>query len=440
MPIRLVSRLCATALLAAIPCHAEVDVLVRYAQSALTQGRSQQAFDMLDPKEVDRAGDPDFDLVLGMAANASAHYTRAIMALERVVAVQPDNAQARGELGRALFGVGDRKGARALLLESKLDGTPIVAGETIDQLLQAVDRVEASGQSSYKWYAEAIVGNDDNANAGPATRNLAVPAFGGAIVDIQPSGIATTARFFTAAAGISGRLVLDPRWSVIGNAFGSARRHTGDARPFDYLQVDVNGGMSYRVERHEYTLVAQYGVYDIDHARVRDSTGVVGEWTYRFDGFRQASIYGQFGRLSYPQQPLADTDRSVVGVTYAQISRTGLFGYGGAYIGRESERSPGAAHLGHHLAGWRAGLQHPLGPTLALFGTLSYERRNFGGADPLFLVQRRDRQSSASIGMSWVPAPSWRVTPQVAWTRTASTVPLADYDRQIVSVAVRREF
>ncbi|MES3002745.1 MAG: surface lipoprotein assembly modifier [Pseudomonadota bacterium] len=440
MPVRLVSRLCATALLVALPCHAEVDDLVRDAQSALSQGRAQQAFDMLSAKEVERAGDPDFDLVLGMSANASAHYTRAIMALERVVAVQPDNAQARGELGRALFGVGDRKGARTLLQESKLEGTPIVAGETIDQLLQAVDRVEASGQSSYKWYVEATVGNDDNANAGPATRNLAVPAFGGAIVAIQPSGIATKARFFNTSAGLSGRLVLDPRWSLIGNAFGSARWHSGDADQFDYAQLDVNGGVSYRVEREEYTLVAQLGTYEIDHARVRNSTGVVGEWTYRFDGFSQASIYGQVGRLSYAQQPLSDADRSVIGVTYAQIARSGLFGYGGAYIGREDERAPGVPQLGHHLAGWRAGLQKPLGPALAIFGTVSYEKRNFGGADPLFLAQRRDRQTTASIGMSWVPAPTWRVTPQVAWTRTESTVPLADYDRHIFSVAVRREF
>jgi hypothetical protein len=431
----------AATLSAAWPSHAEVDALVRDAQAALAKGDARAAYEMLADKEVDRAGDPDFDLAFGMAANAIGQYSRAIMALERVVNTHPGNGLARGELGRALFGVGDRRAARQLLSESKLEGTGIVAGETIDQLLQAVDRVEASGLSSYKGYLEATYGDDSNVNAGPAVRNLAVPAFGGALTTIQPAGVKTAAQFGALGGGFSGRHVLaDPRWSIIGNAFGAARWHSRDASAFDYLQLDVNAGVSYRVERHEYTLVAQLGWYDIDNARVRNSVGAVAEWTYRFDGFRQASVYGQSGRLRYPQAPLADVNRNVIGMTYAQLSHSGLFGYGGLYLGEESERNAGVPDLGHRLLGWRAGVQNPLGPTVAVFGTLSWERRRFGGVDPLFLQQRRDRQTTASIGLSWVPAPEWRVTPQVTYVDTDSTVPLAKYNRHIVSVALRKEF
>jgi outer membrane protein len=413
---------------------------VRQSQAALAQGQAKQAFDMLAAQEVNRAGDPDFDMALGNAASAAKEYTRAIMAFERILAVQPENAEARGGLGRALFAVGDRKTARQLLSDSQLGGIPSVAGEPIDQLLQAIDRVEAEGHSSAKGYVEVTVGHDSNVNAGPAFRSVAVPAFGGAITPLVPSGIETSASFANLAAGGSGRYVLDPRWSLIGNVSANARWHGSSADMFDSSSLDGNGGVSYRVERQEYTLVLQLGQYDIDSQRIRNSRGLVGEWTYRFDGFRQFSAYFQYGRLSYPTATIADVDRTVVGMSYAQMSATGLFGYGGVYVGEEAERAPGFAYLGHRLYGIRAGVQYPMGPQVAAFATAAYENRRFGGVDPSFLVQRHDDQWNFSLGISWIPAPYWRVTPQVGWSKVDSTVPLADYDRRVVSVAVRRDF
>jgi hypothetical protein len=71
---------------------------------------------------------------------------------------------------------------------------------------------------------------------------------------------------------------------------------------------------------------------------------------------------------------------------------------------------------------------------------LNHERRSYGGADPFFGVVRRDRQTQWALGLSWLPAPGWRVTPQWAQTRNASNVPITDYDRRVFSVTVRREF
>jgi hypothetical protein len=142
---------------------------------------------------------------LGRAAKSIGEFTRAILAFERVLVAQPDNGRARAELGRALFGVGDTRAARALLSEGKLQGIPAVAGESIDQLLRAVDRVDAAGRSSYKGYVELAAGHDTNANSGPAERSFAVPAFGGAVVALNSSGAKTRADFGMAGAGFSGR-------------------------------------------------------------------------------------------------------------------------------------------------------------------------------------------------------------------------------------------
>lgn len=431
--------LACTALFAAAPARAEVDALVRDATALNARGAGAQAYPLLEPHEVQRAGDPDFDLAFGIAANAAGQHSRAIIALERVLVAQPGNMQARAELGRALFAVGDTRTARELLLQSRQQGIPVAAGESVDQLLYAIDRVDALGTSSYKGYVEFGIGHDSNANGGPSGNIFAVPSAGGSVV-LNPGYARESGSFATAGAGFSGRYVLDPRWSIIGNATLTGRAHTGDADRFDTLQADANAGVSYRVERHELSLVVQGGTYDLDGNRARNIAGLVGEWIYRFDGFRQFGAYLQAGRLSYPRQHIADVDRTVLGFTYAHLTRSGLLAYGGAYAGTEDARAGGAAHLGHDLAGLRAGLQQAVGANLWAFATLGYEERRFGGIDPQFLVTRRDRQANLALGLSWVPAPLWRITPQVGWTQVRSNVPTAAYDRTVVSLIARREF
>src|SRR4051812_15991624 len=108
----------------ATPLRAEVDAVVLQARQATAAGQAQQAYASLEPLEAARAGYADFDMAFGVAANAVGEFTRAIMAFERVLVTQPDNAQARAELGRALLGVGDTRAARALLSDGKLQGIP----------------------------------------------------------------------------------------------------------------------------------------------------------------------------------------------------------------------------------------------------------------------------------------------------------------------------
>lgn len=294
-------KLLAQGLLAALflaslgQAHAEVDALVIGAQALLAKGQSKQAFDLLENMETPRAGDPDFDTVLGIAANETGQFTRAIFALERVLSVQPENSRARVELGCALFAVGDTQGSRKLLLETQKGDIPADAG-AIDQFLQAIDRTEAAARSSFNAYVETSLGHDSNVNSGPGNPNVAVPAFGGLTFTLNNAGVAAKDNFASLGAGASARHVLDSRWSVIGNVAGNGR---GNAKnnSFNSAQLDANVGASYRYEKHEFSGVVQVGSYDINGTRARDQAGLIGEWTYRFDGFRQVSSYLQRGTL-----------------------------------------------------------------------------------------------------------------------------------------------
>lgn len=419
--------------------HAEVDGLVRNAQELLGQGQARQAFDLLEPQEVTRAGDADFDTVLGIAANETGQFTRAVFALERALTVQPGNARARAELGRALFSAGDTQAARRVLMETQQSGIPPEASATIDQFLQAIDRSEEAARSSVKSHVEVVVGYDTNINSGPGNANVAVPAFGGIIITLSPTSTALKDAFMSAGGGVSVRHVLDPRWSLIGNVAGNYRVN-GKYNEFNTGQLDANAGATYRYDQHEFSGVVQAGTYTVNGARARDQQGLIGEWTYRLDGYRQWTTYVQWGQLDYPDQPLRNADRTVVGTSYAHAFRSGLVVFAGAYTGNEKERAGGVPHLGHKLTGLRLGTQKTISDELALFGNVGYEERNYGGTDPLFSVTRKDRQTNLNIGLSWTPAKLWRVTPQLSITSVKSNVPVADFRKKTLSVAVRRDF
>lgn len=419
--------------------HAEVDALVRESLALAEQGKAQQAFDQLAAVESQRAGDPDFDTVLGIAANETGQFTRAVFALERVLTVQPGNSRARAELGRALFSLGDNPSARQVLQETKRDSIPPEAARKIDEFLQAIDRNEEAARSSIRGYVEASVGRDSNINSGPSNGNVAVPALGGLVFTLGPAGTKLKDSFYSVGAGISGRLVIDPRLSLIANASGNYR-FNNDYNDFDTNQFDVSAGASYRVDKDEFTAVAQAGTFSADNRGVRDQRGVVGEWTHRPDTASQWTTYLQLSTLRYPGQNLRDAERYVLGSSYARAFSGGLLAFGGLYAGTENERAANVPHLGHRLVGVRAGLQQALNADVDVFANMGYEERRYGGADPLFLVTRRDRQSTLNLGLTWVPYVSWRVTPQLSLLSNSSNIAISDYSKRVLSVTVRKDF
>ena len=430
---------CAAALLIATPALAELDALVRESLVLTEQGKAQQAFDRLAAVESERAGDPDFDTVLGIAANETGQFTRAVFALERALTVQPGNSRARAELGRALFSLGDNQAARQVLQETKRDGIPPEAARKIDEFLQAIDRNEEAARSSIRGYVEAGIGIDSNITSGPSNGNVAVPALGGLVLTLGPTGVKLKDSFYGLGAGFSGRFVIDPRLSLIAGASGNYRFNK-DYNDFDTNQFDVSAGASYKLDKDEFTAAVQAGTFSADNRGVRDQRGVVAEWTRRPNTSSQWSTYLQASTLRYPGQNLRDANRYVLGTSYATAFRGGLLAFGGVYAGTENERAAGVPHLGHRVAGLRAGLQQSINADVDVFGNLGYEERRYGGADPLFLVTRRDRQTSLNLGLTWVPVVNWRITPQLSLLKTHSNIAISDFSKHVLSVTVRRDF
>lgn len=416
---------------------AQVDDPLKAARNALTIGQPRQALAILEPLEAGRAGEPLFDYLLGVARLDSGDPERAVFALERVLAVQPSNAQARAEIGRAYLMLGERDAGVKELENTRGMEIPDEARQTINNYLNAF----GAGPTRFNGYLEASVGHDSNVNSGISSGSVAIPALGNLTFQISPDGRERPASYVGVSGGLSFYRPVAERWSVVGGASFSQRFNENYAR-FNVRTLDGNLGLRYAVGKNAYTVGLQTQVFDVNDQRNRTATGLVAQWQHQLDSQTQLSVFGQYTQLRYPGQSLRDANRTVAGLAFAKVFTYAWTPslYGSVYGGKESELDGNVPHLGHTPWGVRFGGQLKPSSTLSLFANASYEHRRYGGDDPLFLVRRADRQFDLRLGLTYEPYRFWSVSPQVSYTRNDSNVAINDYSRTVVSVSVRRDF
>lgn len=414
--------------------------LLEQAQALQQQGAVKEAFALLDAQEQAQAGDINFDQALASAAEAVGLYSRALLAWERVLMLQPENQRVQDAHARLLQILGDVHGLQALPEAVIQRSTVVDASRGIDRHLYSYDRPDHGGRSTWHGSLDFGVGHDSNINAGldravGATQIPGVPAW-----TVDPGAWERSASYVALGLNLRGRYFLTPQWSFVGGAAFAARHYGREQEAFDPSDVDGHMGVSLRTNRHEWTVSAR-GVHEArDGRQVRGTTGMQGEWIYRLDGLNQWGTFVQSLDMRYPRQHLRDVRRTVAGVSFATVLRSGKSLYLGVYGGEESPRRDGMDDLGHRFTGVRSGGQWILHPRWIAFANMDAERRRFGAVDPFFTLQRKDVQWRLALGLSWVPASGWLVTPQVEWTDVDSTVPIFTYQRRQVSITVRREF
>jgi outer membrane protein len=425
-------------LLAATSGAALGDELTDRAKRLLEQRRAKEAYQLLLPQESARAGDVEFDYLLGIAANDAGESERAVFALERVLALQPDNHLARAEIARAYLALGERDAARREFETVRSQSIPAEAKASIERFLAAI---RAADTTRVEGFIELGAGYDGNVNAATSSSQIALPGLGGIIATLDPASTKRGDAFGALAGGVNVTHKLNDVWAVVGNAAAAARVHSDETR-FDQLTFDANIGARWSRGRNAVTVGGQLQAFELDYERYRETTGVLAQWQHSYDERRQASIFGQYSELRYPAESIRDADREVVGVAYGRAFdvRYAPVAFGSAYVGRERERASAVPHLGHGLRGVRIGGQVRLGRGWSLLGSAAYEERRYGGPEPVFLETRKDRQTDLSVGASYLLRANTTVLAQLAHTDNRSNVPINKFDRTVATVSVRFSF
>ena len=415
------------------------DELTDQARVMLDAGKSAQAFTLLDAQEAARAGEPRFDFLMGLAALDIGQNTRAVFALERVLAVEPNNVRARAEIARAYLALGEADTARKEFETVQKQGVPADVSLTLDRYIAAARKVEDLSRVSANGYLELTLGYDTNLNLGPNKSTVVIPGISSAPATLSKESQANKDKFGQMGAGFNLRVPVAPGLALLAGLSGS-QRFNGHTDQFDLANADGNLGMVLTEGKNVYTVMGQSSQLGVDKVRFRMATGLTAQWQHNYDARNQFSLYGQYSDLHYLTQDVRDADRWVAGAAYAHLWRANAVGYASTYVLREKPQRHNVEFLGFEGFGFRLGARGNMSAKTIVFGNVSYEQRHHVSDDPAFLTRRRDDQYALLLGATYAFDKDWTITPQLALSLNQSNTELNEYHREMASVAIRREF
>ena len=421
----------------ASPAMASVDPVVQRALLLEKQGKAHEAYALLAPLSEQRSNDPDLNYALGLAASDSGHLPEAILAFQRVLAVQPDNAEARAEIARAYARLGDVESARAQFDNVLADPTiPDPVRQRFTGIVRDLDSVRHGGERTVSGFVEASGGYDSNINAATNLTSITLPvlAFLGPATLSGPA-TAQDSGFLGADGGISVKLPLSAQTSVYASGLADAKFNTR-APTFDQVVATGTAGIAHTLANHDVaSLSGQYQAFWLDGTHYRSAYGAIGQYTLNLREGRALSFGAQYYRLAYPTDRQRDANRFLASVSYA-----GRIAVVTATGGIEDTVQAGAENLSNTFFSLRGSVEKPVAQCIAVVASLGAESRFHHADDPLFLMRRHDGQVDASLGLKVLLTRDIYVRPSVTYTRNFSNIALYDYRRFTASVAVRAEF
>ena len=411
------------------------------AKQLLQAGNPSAAYEVLSPLQSARAGEPEYDYTLGLAALDSGRPAEALFALERVAAVQPDHNEARAAMVRAYLELGDIGTARQELNQlQQISGLERETRSIVeDYLSEIANRRGPPSPRPFRAFIALTLGYDSNVNTTTDDRSVFVPSLG-SIQNLSDRNVEQNDIFGSAAAGASIRQPIQAGLDLLAGVNGTWRLNIEE----DFDRANLLGHIGLSHERgddvFQSTLRARH--FRLDNDSFQNAYGAALNWRHRLDRTSDIRVYGSAYRLTYPDQEIRNANRYTLGGSYVRAFAAVFkpLGFVSAYGGTEDENASGVEHLGHDYWGLRLGGQFSVAPNTTVFGSAVYELRDYGGTDPSFLVSREDDRFAFRLGADWGFARDWLLTPEFNYLRSDSNIPTRDYDRTAVSVTVRRNF
>ena len=402
-----------------------------------SEADAERQYRALKPLETARADDPAFNYALGVAAADTRRFGEALIALQRVLAVQPDNSIARAEIARVYALMGDIDTARAEF-DTVVDdpSVPDPVRQRFTRLIRGFDRQIAGGADELSGFVDIEGGWDSNINTATDETSIILPAF----AFLGPASLSGAAvergePFLQVQGGVSASTPLGRQTRLFGSVLASWRDNLKSTFVDQGSFVGSVGVAHTLGDRDVVSVAVQGQEFLLDGNGYRTSLGALVRYTMRLRDNTALSFSGDFFRLNYDKNPLSDARRYGASITYS-----GREIFAGIGAGREDTVRSTFDHLSHTFVNAQAGGEFPVMDKLSVIGGVGFEYRHHDGADPLFLSAREDYRIDASLGFRVLLTKRLSLRPRVTYSRNDSNIALYDYDRWTASTGLRLEF
>ena len=414
--------------------------LLSEGQKSLAAGKPREALDLLLPAEIDYAGTPEYDYLLGIAAVRAGEPSIGLLVLDRLLMVEPQHAGGRLERAIALLQLGQVESADKEFAALEAMNPPDKAAKMIKQYRDHIAlRKRQKSDPSYTFILGSGLGYDSNVNSAPVDYVLEI--FGGLFqtrISEQDSG------FYDVKAQYMGDYPLDAKNSIqltaaLQNRFYhktavegynlSVFQASGNWRYKPTLDLSVNTGLDVArvfTGKPLETLFDQFGV----------RSGVVrpifNESLLSLSGMARASRYIDH----------SDSDFNMLGTELSLVTPMNTHWSLRFSANLEREFADGDRDGGD---AWRTRLQmtseYRLNNKQKLLLNLTYQRLNYEAEgfefyNQLVAVSRTDHSLQAGATFVWLPSRNWLVSTEARYRDQSSSIDFFELDQLTANVNV----
>jgi hypothetical protein len=409
-------------------------------KALLESGKAAEAY-AVGKQSPDELGNPAFDFYFGVAAVDSGHAGEGVLALERYVTNFPANLNARLELARGYFVLGDDLRAHEEFDTVLKANPPADVRANIDRFLDAIRSRESRYKTTAGLYAEFGIGYDSNVNGGVGSPNITIPVFGNIL--LTPAGVQQHSMFSYYAVGGNVSHPVAPGVAVFGSANWDYKANEEQAaRTFDQGNYGVAGGVSVLKEKNLFRGTLSYSNLDLDNARYRTTKGVAGEIYHQWDELQTINAALQYAEFDYSGgNQIRNANFYGLGLGYRkafihdwQPLLNVAFNYA------IEDNTENRDDLGRDIYGGRISLSATPAPKWGITVGATYQNSHYRAEDPLLGVTRKDDFYAIDATVSYAITRNLSVRGELIKLKNNSNLALYEYDRDLVAVKLRYDF
>ena len=388
----------------------------------------------------ERLGEPAFDRAFGIAAIHAGHAAAGVLALERVLLLDPRDEGARVELARGYFLLGDDARAREEFEAALASRPPAPVASAIREYLDALREREARHRATLVAHVDAGGGYDSNPRAGVDNPVISLPVLGE--VTVPDAGVRAGDRTWQYGAGFRATMPVTGRTAFFAAGQADAVRYPTES-DFDQALFAGSAGFLGQWRANSWRLGAARGYQTLDRKPYRHTHGVFLDWGMAVDARNVASLGVQGGRLAYAgANQVRDSDFAAVVLgwrhAFAAPWRPQL--ELAVNAGRERNVNGDRQDLSRDMLGARAAVAvTPWADWTVAAGAL-YQRSRYRDPDIVLDTTRDDRYAAGDLALTWTMLRGLTVRAELTEARNDSNLALHEYRRRTAILRGRYEF
>ncbi|MBI3714756.1 MAG: tetratricopeptide repeat protein [Betaproteobacteria bacterium] len=429
--------------------------MLKAAQESLAANNPKQAYMLLVAEQDRFAGDIEFDYLLGVASLDSGKIDEAIIAFERVLAVNPKHAGAQMDLARAYYTAGSLDLAEGTFKKLKESNPPAIALMAIDRYLDAIAEQRKKRRRVLAAWGEMSLGYDSNLTGVPRDFSSAV-ASSFNLQGISPTGnsIERKAPYLGAALGVDYTVPIGQTWSGFAGGEVRERAYRRQAA-FRSTSVDGRAGVAWTSDAHQLRFGVSGNRFDQEGAAPGDpkptndrrSGMASADYRYALSDRQQLSFGINAARTRFPANDVEDFNSTIATLGWIRAfdaKNAPLLQISTFYSRDKAVRklADGLTDKSKGVYGLRGYFQFSLTEKLGAFTSVGYTERKdkdaFARATQVEIG--KDKLSDLTLGLNWRFQKSCALRTQWFYSRNHSNIAIYEFSRNEYSSNIRCDF